>query len=416
MTLLGASLRLGLTVSAMASLAAVRAGAQTFADDVAFVQAHTPVIVLGDGKAMRVAVAPDLQGRVLTSSARGETGASYGWINRALIGTTARDPHFNPYGGEDRFWLGPEGGQFALFFRPGEPFDLAHWYTPPAVDTEPFPVAARAAEEVTFEKTMALANRAGTRFDVAVRRVVRVIPAATALADLGLGGDAAGAPGVDTVAFESENRITNAGARAWSKEGGLVSVWILGMFRPSPRTTVVIPFSPGPAARLGPVVNDAYFGKVPADRLAVRERVLFFRGDGQRRSKIGIPPARVRPLLGSYDAEGGVLTVVQFDRPADARDYVNSMWEVQTEPYAGDVANSYNDGPTSPGGKPLGPFYELETSSPAAALPAGGALTHRHRTVHLAGPRAALDPIAVKVFGVGLEEIERAFASPAPGR
>jgi hypothetical protein len=26
--------------------------------------------------------------------------------------------------------LGPEGGQYALWFRPGEPFDLAHWRTP----------------------------------------------------------------------------------------------------------------------------------------------------------------------------------------------------------------------------------------------------------------------------------------------
>ena len=56
--------------------------------------------------------------------------------------------------------------------------------------------------------------------------------------------------------------------------------------------------------------------------------------------------------------------LVQFDRPAGARDYVNSMWEVQRDPFAGDVVNSYNDGPPAPAAKPLGPFYELETSSP----------------------------------------------------
>ena len=59
-----------------------------------------------------------------------------------------------------------------------------------------------------------------------------------------------------------------------------------------------------------------------------------------------------------------MLTLVQYDQPEGATDYVNSMWEIQKEPFAGDVVNSYNDGPPAPGAKPLGPFYELETSSP----------------------------------------------------
>ena len=357
------------TAGLCASLFAAPVAGQTFADEVAFLQKHTPVIVLTDGQGMRVAVAPDLQGRVMTSSARGEAGASYGWINRDVVASSTRDTHFNAYGGEDRFWLGPEGGQYALFFKPGDPFDLAHWYTPAAVDTEPYPVTARQPYRITFEKKMTLSNRAGTVFDLALRRVVRLVPRAQALKDLGM----TGTEPVQAVAFESENRITNAGTRPWGKEGGLLSVWILGMFKPSPQTTVVVPFEPGPEAARGAVVNAAYFGKVPPERLVVGERAVFFRGDGRYRSKIGFSPARARPVLGSYDARDSVLTLVQFDRPADARDYVNSMWEVQKEPFAGDVANSYNDGPPAPGAKPLGPFYELETSSPAAALPAATA-------------------------------------------
>ena len=41
--------------------------------------------------------------------------------------------HFNNYGGEERFWLGPEGGQFSLWFAPGAKQDLDHWLTPPAL-------------------------------------------------------------------------------------------------------------------------------------------------------------------------------------------------------------------------------------------------------------------------------------------
>jgi hypothetical protein len=390
------------------TMVATPSWAQTFGDDLAFLKERTAVVVLADAKTgARVLVCPDLQGRVMTSSARGDGGLSFGWVNRELLASPKRDLHFNPYGGEDRFWLGPEGGQFALFFKKGDPFDLAHWYTPPAVDTEAYPILTQATDRVSFRKNMTLNNSAGTRITLRLDRAVRLVPAAEAWKDLGL----AEAQGVEIVAYESENRITNTGAAAWRKETGLVSVWILGMFRPTPSTTVVIPVKPGPEAALGPVVNDAYFGKVPADRLIVRDRVVFFRGDGQYRSKIGIPPGRALPVLGSYDARDRVLTLVQFTRPEGATDYVNSMWEIQAKPYEGDVVNSYNDGPPAPGAKPLGPFYELETSSPAAALAPAASLMHRHRTLHLVGDGAALDAVARKVLGVGLEDIQAAFAA-----
>jgi hypothetical protein len=36
----------------------------------------------------------------------------FGWINRKLIASRKIQPHINVFGGEDRFWIGPEGGQF----------------------------------------------------------------------------------------------------------------------------------------------------------------------------------------------------------------------------------------------------------------------------------------------------------------
>ena len=91
-------------------------------------------------------------------------------------------------------------------------------------------------------------------------------------------------------------------------------------------------------------------------------------------------------MLGSYDGDNKVLTLVQFTQPAGVTDYVNSLWKLQDNPFGGDAANSYNDGPATPGAKPMGPFYELESSSPAAALAPGESLSHVHRTVHLSGP------------------------------
>src|SRR5258706_14825849 len=178
--------------------------------------------------------------------------------------------------------------------------------------------------------------------------------------------------GVQCVAYQSRNKVTNLGDREWKKESGLLSAWILGMFTPSPTTTIVIPYKDGPEAKLGPVVNDTYFGKVAPDRLRVGPGVVFFKGDGLKRSKIGLSPLRSVGLLGSYDSENGTLTIVQFNQPKGMVDYVNSMWgEFQKEPFSGDAANSYNDGPASPGAAPMGPFYELESSSPTLALKPG---------------------------------------------
>jgi len=125
-----------------------------------------------------------------------------------------------------------------------------------------------------------------------------------------------------------------------------------------------------------------------------------------RQHTIGLSPSRATGVLGSWDADRRVLTIVRYTRAAGAADYVNSMWEIQKEPYRGDVLNSYNDGPPAPGAKPLGPFYELETSSPAAALGPGARLTHVHRTLHAQGERTALDALARKLLGVSLETIE----------
>lgn len=392
---------------ALALLVARPALAADFGDDLAFLKNHTAVVVLSDpaGKA-QVAVVPAWQGRVMTSTAGGLRGTSYGWVNRDLISSGEIRQHFNPLGGEDRFWLGPEGGQFSIFFAKGAAFDLAHWFTPAAVDTEAYAIVSQTADRVVYRHLIDLTNYSGTRLQVEVTREVRLLGAADALAAHQLTLPA----GVSAVAFESVNTIKNTGASGWSKDSGLLSIWILGMFNASPAATVVVPFAPGPEATLGPRVNDTYFGKVPADRLVVKDAVAFFRGDANYRSKIGFPPRRAPSLLGSYDAASHTLTLISFTKPAGATDYVNSMWEIQKQPFAGDVVNSYNDGPPAPGARQLGHFFELETSSPALALAPGTSATHTHQTIHLQGDDAKLDALARAALGVGLAEITGAFA------
>ncbi|MEA3224949.1 MAG: DUF6786 family protein, partial [Planctomycetota bacterium] len=374
----------------------------TFGDDLEFLTKHTQVVLLSDTSGdSQVVVLPKMQGRVMTSSAEGADGLSFGWINRELVSSGELVEHINVFGGEDRFWIGPEGGQFSIFFKNEAPFDLEHWFTPAPIDTEAFELVSISKNRAVLKKDMQLENYSRTVFNLRVDREVRVLGKDEAVAELGT----TPAEAVKMVAFESTNKMTNTGDKAWEKETGLLSIWILGMFNPSPRTTVVVPFNAGTESRLGPAVNDSYFGKVPSDRLIVKDDVLFFSGDGQYRSKIGLSPQRSKPVLGSYDAVNKVLTIVQYNKPAGATDYVNSMWELQDEPFKGDVVNSYNDGPPEPGAEPMGPFYELETSSMAAALKPGGKISHIHRTFHLQGSEKNLDPIAKATLGVTIDEI-----------
>lgn len=115
--------------------------AGTFAADVAFLRQYTNIAILTDARGVaQVAVAPAWQGRVMTSTAQSGQGRSFGWINRDLIASGKMLPHFNPLGGEDRVWLGPEGGQFSIFFASGASFVLDHWFVPRALDTLPFHV------------------------------------------------------------------------------------------------------------------------------------------------------------------------------------------------------------------------------------------------------------------------------------
>jgi hypothetical protein len=363
----------------------------TFEDDVAFLKAHGDVIVIDAPGGGQLAVSAKYQGRVMTSAVR-PGGKSLGFVHRAFIEKGATATQFDNYGGEDRFWLGPEGGQFGLYFPPGAPFSFRAWQTPHEMQEGEWS-SLRAGNGVVFKKRMHVTNASGTEFAVDVVRTVRPI-------DKGFPR----VPGVAEVAYESENRITNVGSEPWTEKTGLLSVWILGMFAPAKDAEIVIPFEPEGD---GPIVNDRYFGKVPADRLAIHEREgwLTLKADGEYRSKIGLGPSRSRQVAGSYSPSQNLLTVVEYDRDGGPAKYVNSMWEQQSDPFSGDAINAYNDGPTEPGKPSLGGFYEIETSSPAAALAPGASLLHTHRTFHFVGAPASLDLIARAILGVPLVDV-----------
>lgn len=375
----------------------------TFAYDLDFLKKNTETLVLKapDAEDAQIAVVPAYQARVMTSTAGGNAGNSYGWLNYALIGgEKGYQPHINAWGGEDRFWVAPEGGQYSVFFKKGAAFDFEHWQTPGLIDTARFEMVDGDASHAVFNKKASLENYSGARFDLDITRKITVLSKNEIMSAL----QTKDLNGLKCVGFESSNTVINTGAD-WKKDQGTIAIWNLGMFNPTDKTTVVAPFTKARSPRL--LLTDDYFGKVPAGRMAVSDSTVFFSGDGKLRSKIGIAPASAKPVAGSFDPEKGILTIIQFDLDP-AGDYLKSTWKHHDDPYHGDAFNSYNDGPVADGTQ-LGPFYELESTSPAPALKSGEKLMHRHRTFHFEGDRSALDQLAKTVLGVGLEQITSAL-------
>ncbi len=364
-----------------------------FDKDRKFLKEHISILELSRDNA-KILISPQLQGRIMTSTDDGDHGDSFGWINYDLIKSQKFLPHCNNFGGEDRYWLGPEGGQFSIFFKTGSDFVLDDWQTPAPIDTESWELVSATQYQATLQKNMKLENYQGNVFKLnAFREIVLHDYRETGnLIDMEIPDN------VSRVAFTSSNRLTNTGEDEWTRETGMLSIWVLAQLSPSDRTTIILPITNNDNEDL---INDNYFGRIAENRIKRLSNAVLFKGDGRERGKIGIGPKYAKPVLGSYDPLNNVLTIIKytFNNPQQA--YVNSMWEWQEEPFMGDVVNSYNDGPL-PDGSIMGPFYELETSSAAANLKPGETLRHDHTTIHLKGDYDALNRIALTVLGTDL--------------
>ena len=374
----------------------------TYGYDVAYFAKHgIGIVELVDGRS-KVMVIPAWQGRVQTSTTDGNEGTSYGWTNFRFIDEGKVSPQFNPYGGEERFWIGPEGGPFSWYFKKGAEQVYENWKVPSFIDTDAYDVVSKDDKSIVLVKEFEAENASGTLFRIGVNRRVALVSACE-LEEL-LGAQIPSS--VKSLAYKTENTLENKGDFAWTKQTGMPSVWLLGTFNPTPTTTVFIPCEKEFKGRR---INDEYFGKVPSDRLIYDDGVFYFKIDGQYRSKIGLPRGSAKDICGSYDAAAGVLNILKYTVPQGDVDYVNGQWGPQDNPFGGDVINSYNDGPTETG-YVQGPFYEIETSSPGAALAPGETLTHTQYTIHIQGSPEELEAIALKVFGVSLEKVAGIFA------
>jgi hypothetical protein len=96
-------------------------------------------------------------------------------------------------------------------------------------------------------------NYHGFTSDFEIKRRIQLMDSTAVLKALGI------TTTVNFVAYQSENVIRNRG-NYWKKETGLLSIWILGMFNPSPNTIIILPHD---VMTKNARVTTDYFGKIP---------------------------------------------------------------------------------------------------------------------------------------------------------
>lgn len=377
----------------------------TFGYDLNFLSEKDSLIVLksNEDKA-QVIVSAKYQGKVFTSTANGLEGNSLGFVNHDVLNSETIDEHMNGYGGENRFWLGPEGGQYSVYFEKGKEQIYDNWHTPKPIDTEAWDIVSSDSKQATLRKTMEVTNYQGNKLNLNVDRKITMMDITNIYGSLGLQSII---EGVDAVGYVTDNKITNLNDYAWTKETGTICIWMLDMFIPAPKALTVIPFNVGDEKELGIVATTDYFGEIPADRLKIKDGILYLKTDGKFRSKLGMNGKRTKAIAGNYDPDSKRLTITTYDVEKDAI-YLNQEWNPAKDPLVGDAMNAYNDGPLEDGSI-MGPFLEVESVSPAAFLKPSESLSHKHTVYHFIGEPDKLTIITEKLLGVSISEINSIF-------
>lgn len=401
---------LGVTLSAcqsnkkqIESMNAYEAG--SFGYDMQYLAAKDSLVVLvSDDGESQVIVSPKYQAKVFTSTANGLTGKSLGYLNYKALDSKVINEHMNGYGGENRFWLGPEGGTYSVYFAPGSEQVYDNWHTPKPTDVEPWEIVSSNKKSVSMKKEMQVQNYQGTNLSLNMDRKVSLLDRPTISSMLGIKPGA----GIKCVAYATDNAITNLNDFEWTKETGTICIWMLDMFNTAPRSLTIVPFHAGDDKVLGKIATTDYFGEIPAERLQVdKAGLLFLKTDGNCRNKLGMNARRTKSIAGNYDPDSKRLTITTFDVDENAT-YLNQEWNPKKNPLVGDALNAYNDGPLEDGSI-MGPFLEIESASPAAFLKPGESLSHTHNVFHFVGEEDELSAISEALLEVSIQEIKGVF-------
>jgi len=358
------------------------------------------IILEAQGSPAGVLISPGLVGRVMCSAFDRNAGPANAWVNKSAVQKGKVDPVFNNFGGEERFWLAPEGGPFGLQFGKKES-KFENYCVQPGMSSLEYRASALDKKSVLMEADMTLENYSGTRFNLHVERRISLLESCPYAQ--------ASAGAIELAAFESCNTVQNIGPKSWTREGGTIAMWCLGQFLEHPHLSVIVPVRPSRDAISLPPTVDEYFkdfcinGEFPSNRRTNFDSFVLLKADARVRGKVGVKKERAAGRLGSYDSETYTLIIADHDFYPEL-DYATGYWRNYKDALDGDALSVYIDGPERAGGS-LGMSYELETLSPALFLRTGEKFTYRNRTFQMRGDPQDINTICQRFLGPSLSQV-----------
>jgi len=339
----------------------------SYHDALNFLVQKTSVIELYDQFGGRVAVCPDWNGRVMTSTCGGLEGDSFGFINIRAIGAD----NYDDFGGEDQWRLSP------LIYSYG--------------------IESLKADHVILRRFLRMADANGVSVEFNLTREISLLNRYRAGMIFGEAvAEVLGQSDVSHVGFFTEGTIQ-------TQERACVASRQRGMFNASPRTAVIVPapvsfapmsFTPMNVAPEPFTVDVDYLGGAPHGRIRYLSKTMLIRADGQRQCQVTIPFATTPQIFGAIERRSGTLTLWTFDVP-------------DHDPIENDMIRIYNPGRLQDDQSDWTTYYEMNCFSAARTLEPEHPLTSSQCILHLNADNAVLDSLIRQIFGISLEGISR---------
>ena len=328
----------------------------SYHDALNYLAQKTSVIELYDQLGGRVAVCPEWNGRVLTSTCDGLDGDSFGCVNVQAMDIEC----YEDFGGEDQWTISPFVHSFVVEDIKDHKAVLQR--------TLQMNDANGALVEFHLSRSISLLRR---------RRIGNLFGDAVA--------DSLEQEDVSVVGFRTENTVK-------SQEKAHVASRQRGMFNASPHTFVIVSTPPeGFAWEPFPVEID-YLGGSPHGRIRHLPLALLIRADGHGRCQTTIPFSAAPPIFGAVELRFGTLTLWTFDLPDNTEE---------------DVIRIYNSGRPHAHELDGAVYYEINCFSATQKLQPESALTYRQYTLHISADNQTLGTLIQQIFDVSLKQFPK---------
>jgi len=329
----------------------------SYNDALNYLVKKTPVVELYDQLGGRVAVCPEWNGRVMTSTCDGLDGNSFGYVNVQAIDAE----NFENFGGEDLWTISP--------------LDLS------------LTIENIKENKTLLQRTLRMADANGQSVEFHLSRSISLLSRqrmGTLFGDAI--ADALKQEDVSVVAFRTENTVR-------SQEKACVASRQRGMFNACPHTFIVISTPPENFLSKPPTIDIDYLGGSPHGRIRHIADALLFRADGRGRCRATIPFSAVPPLFGAVELRSGTLTLWMFDVPEESEEK--------------NIIRIYNHGHPHTGGLDWATYYEMNSFSAARELLPEHALSYCQCTLHLNAGNDILGGLVRQIFDVSLDSFPK---------